>query len=149
MKKLLATVCAVTMAMGGVMSGVAPVVAAPMVPQPTIERTSDVQNVQERRYREGRRGYYRQGDRHYYNGYRGYRHHRPGYRRHGDFWFPAGAFIAGAIISGAMNDGPRRAPRATSRHVSWCYDRYRSYRSYDNTYQPNNGPRRQCVSPYR
>ncbi|MCB8828228.1 BA14K family protein, partial [Escherichia coli] len=28
----------------------------------------------------------------------------------------------------------------------WCYNRYRSYRAYDNTYQPNNGPRRQCVS---
>lgn len=33
-------------------------------------------------------------------------------------------------------------------HVQWCYNRYRSYRSSDNTFQPNNGPRRQCVSPY-
>ena len=29
-------------------------------------------------------------------------------------------------------------------HVSYCYDRYRSYRESDNTFQPNHGPRRQC-----
>ena len=33
-------------------------------------------------------------------------------------------------------------------HVRWCHNRYRSYRQWDNTYQPYNGPRRQCVSPY-
>lgn len=33
-------------------------------------------------------------------------------------------------------------------HVDWCYSRYRSYRAYDNTFQPYNGPRRQCYSPY-
>ncbi|MGV3652562.1 MAG: BA14K family protein, partial [Devosia sp.] len=27
-------------------------------------------------------------------------------------------------------------------------DRYRSYRASDNTFQPYNGPRQQCVSPY-
>ncbi|PND23720.1 BA14K family protein, partial [Sinorhizobium sp. M4_45] len=30
----------------------------------------------------------------------------------------------------------------------WCQNRWRSYRAYDNTYQPNSGPRRICVSPY-
>ncbi|TIP33596.1 MAG: BA14K family protein, partial [Mesorhizobium sp.] len=29
-----------------------------------------------------------------------------------------------------------------------CHDRYRSYRAWDNTFQPYNGPRRQCISPY-
>jgi len=33
-------------------------------------------------------------------------------------------------------------------HTSWCYARYRSYRAYDNTFQPYYGPRRICVSPY-
>ena len=37
---------------------------------------------------------------------------------------------------------------AGSLHVRWCYDRYRSYRHWDNTFQPYHGPRRQCVSPY-
>ena len=33
-------------------------------------------------------------------------------------------------------------------HVQWCYDRWRSYRASDNTYQPLFGARRECVSPY-
>jgi hypothetical protein len=33
-------------------------------------------------------------------------------------------------------------------HINWCYNRYRSYREYDNTFQPYNGPRRECYSPH-
>ena len=33
-------------------------------------------------------------------------------------------------------------------HMRWCYDRYRSCRAHDNTYQSVNGPRRQCHSPF-
>lgn len=42
------------------------------------------------------------------------------------------------------------APRydLSSAHVRWCENRYRSYRAYDNTFQPYNGPRQQCYSPY-
>ena len=42
---------------------------------------------------------------------------------------------------------PRRYSHS-SRHVRWCYNRYRSYRAWDNTFQPYHGPRRQCRSPY-
>ena len=41
-----------------------------------------------------------------------------------------------------------RTERLSRAHVQWCYDRYRSYRVWDNTFQPNYGPRRQCISPY-
>ncbi|UVK36340.1 BA14K family protein [Mesorhizobium sp. AR10] len=41
-----------------------------------------------------------------------------------------------------------RAQRLSSAHVQWCYDRYRSYRAWDNSFQPYNGPRQQCWSPY-
>ncbi|WP_133116132.1 BA14K family protein [Mesorhizobium wenxiniae] len=43
----------------------------------------------------------------WYRGYRGYRHYRPGYHRHNDFWFPAGAFVAGALLGSviANNNG--------------------------------------------
>jgi len=41
-----------------------------------------------------------------------------------------------------------RAGRLSNAHVQWCYNRYRSYRAYDNTFQPYNGPRQQCWSPY-
>lgn len=45
---------------------------------------------------------------------------------------------------------PRRIHRyrLSQAHVDWCYARYRSYRASDNTFQPYNGPRRQCLSPY-
>lgn len=39
-------------------------------------------------------------------------------------------------------------PAPVSAHVRWCSARYRSYRAWDNTFQPYNGPRRQCASPY-
>ena len=86
----------------------------------------------------------RRGNYGYYNGHRGYRDRRPGYRNYNGFWFPPAAFIAGAVIGNAINN----ASRTNSAHVDWCYDRYRSYRASDNTFQPNTGPRRQCNSPY-
>ena len=85
----------------------------------------------------------------WYNGYRGYPYRRYGYRYHNGFWFPAGAFIAGALIGGAIanNNGYyNNGYGGGSSHVQWCYDRYRSYRAYDNTFQPYNGPRQQCYS---
>lgn len=92
---------------------------------------------------------YRRHGASYWRGHRGYRHYRPGYRRHGDLWFPLAAFAAGAIISGAIaNDRPPPAAAYGNAHVRWCSQRYRSYRAYDNTFQPYNGPRRQCISPY-
>ena len=102
--------------------------------------------------RRGRDTFERRGRDTYWRGHRGYRDYRPGYRRHGDFWFPAAAFIAGAIISGAIANQPpvRQGSRSgvADPHLEWCYARYRSYRSSDNTFQPYNGPRRQCTSPY-
>jgi hypothetical protein len=84
----------------------------------------------------------------YWNGHRGYREYHRGYRRHGDYWFPLAAFGAGALITGAIiNSENNRVYRGDS-HVQWCYDRYRSYRASDNTFQPNYGPRQQCRSPY-
>ncbi|MEQ1955338.1 BA14K family protein [Mesorhizobium sp. CN2-181] len=96
--------------------------------------------------REARRDY-RRG---YYRGYRGYDYYRPGYRRYDDgYWYPAAAFIAGAIVSGAIaNSQPRVIVEEGGSHAQWCYNRYRSYRAYDNTFQPYNGPRQQCISPY-
>ncbi len=41
-----------------------------------------------------------------------------------------------------------RARRVGDAHVRWCYERYRSYRAWDNTFQPYHGPRRACVSPF-
>ena len=107
----------------------------------------------ERGWRADRRDRHWRGDRGYrhgwYGGHRGYRYARPGYRHHNGYWFPLAAFATGAIIGGAIATQP--APRAggiNPRHYQWCANRYRSYDSYSNTFQPYNGPRQRCYSPY-
>lgn len=67
----------------------------------------------------------------------------------------AGAIIGGAIIGAIIAGQERRHNRRDRRkyyrgdaHEQWCYRRYRSYRAWDNTYQPYRGHRRQCISPY-
>lgn len=144
---------------------------------PEAAASSDVQDVQYRRYYGGPGfygprfygprfygpryygprvygGYYGRG---WYGGYRGYPYYRRGYRYYDGYWFPLAAFGAGAVIGGAIA-APRYyepaptyvAPRAgiNPSHVAWCESRYRSYRAYDNTFQPYRGPRQQCYSPY-
>jgi len=97
----------------------------------------------------------RRGDWGYYNGHRGYREYRRGYRQYNGWWFPPAAFVAGAIIGGAIANQPVVAPppvyapvRLSAAHVNWCENRWRSYRVSDNSFQPLNGPRQVCVSPY-
>ncbi|OJT96379.1 MAG: hypothetical protein BGN83_21830 [Rhizobium sp. 63-7] len=172
MNKWMARIATVGLSMAVVFSSMVPSSAMPL---PQVSRAeSPVVNVAEqgarvypnewrhnRNWRGDRRGWRgdrgwrhgrnwdRRGDRRHgwYNGHRGYRDYRRGYRRHGGYWFPLAAFGAGAIIGGAMNQ-PRVYRNVGSDHVSWCQNRWRSYRAYDNTYQPYNGPRRVCVSPY-
>lgn len=95
-------------------------------------------------HRQGRQDRFeRRGNRAYYNGHRGYDQPRRGYRQHNGVWFPAAAFIVGAIIGGALENQPRAGGNA---HVQYCYNRYQSYRASDNSFQPYVGGRRQCVS---
>lgn len=167
MSKTLCAVMAATFAAGAAV----PAVAAPAMARsaPAIDG-GNVVNVQsqrqERRFdrRQDRREnrFERRQDRRearferrngnpYYNGRRGYRDKRPGYRQYNGFWFPAAAFITGAIVGGAVSGGTSTTvvvPRGSA-HVDWCQNRYRSYRVSDNSFQPYNGPRQACVSPYR
>jgi|UPI00056BCBEB hypothetical protein len=93
------------------------------------------------RYRYGDNGY-RNSNRYYRDGY-----NDRGYYRHNDNGAAAiiGGLAVGAIIGGIIASQPRARSYGSS-HVDWCYSRYRSYRASDNTYQPNYGSRRQCVS---
>lgn len=153
MKKILSTICAAAMGLTAIVSTMTPAGAAPVLFPKLEAGASDVQQV-----RDGPGRFYRRGNNYYYNGHRGYRHSRPGWRQYDGWWFPPAAFVAGAIIGGAIASQPApvyrepvpvyRQPRYGDAHVEWCFDRYRSYRAYDNTFQPNNGPRKQCVSPY-
>lgn len=100
------------------------------------------------RYRDRDVGWRDRGDRYgWYRGHRGYRYQRPGYRYYDGYWFPLAAFGIGTIIGGAIANDRTYVGGGVS-HVNWCANRYRSYRAYDNTFQPYNGPRRQCISPY-
>jgi hypothetical protein len=141
--KLTKTISAYTL---GILIACTPVipVSAATFPPSTFEvkqayKSSDAENVQYRRDRN------RQG---YYNGHRGYRDRRPGYRRNSDgYWYPFAAFGAGAIIGGAIKNQSQRRLNS-SQHVQWCMERYKSYRSSDNTYVPRAGLRAACSSPY-
>lgn len=157
MKQLLVSISAavaVSFAIGT--AGPAAATATSIPKQPAI--SSDVVQVQwrwrdsNRSHRPGRMSRYDRQHRFdrrrgYYNGWRGYRERRRGYRYHDGWWFPPTAFALGAIIGGATS---RAAPQGSLsiQHVRWCEDRYRSYRASDDTFQPYDGPRRRCFSPY-
>ena len=144
-------------------AGVTPVEAFPITAPLKIERF-EVQSVQYRgdrgnmrgewgrryyhqRYYGGHRGgYYGRGGYYRGNGYYGRRYYHDGYDNNAGLII--GGLAAGAIIGGIIASQPRDYGGPGS-HTSWCYSRYRSYRAYDNTFQPYNGPRRQCYSPYR
>jgi len=159
MQKSLSGLCAV-LTISVALASTAPVDAAPIFAPQVQAAQPDVIQVRDswRRHHGGR--WQNHG---WYNGHRGHRRHRPGLRYYNGFWFPGGAFIAGAIIGSALADSdPYYAERYYRRdygeryyrdysggsHVDWCYARYRSYRAWDNTFQPYHGPRQQCYSPY-
>ncbi len=99
--------------------------------------------------RDARRGYYRDGRYGWYNGHRGYRDYRPGYRRHKRLLVPGRRIPRWCDRGrGSVRTSPVYRRSVGSSHVEWCYNRYRSYRASDNTFQPYNGPRQQCWSPY-
>ncbi|SFU03643.1 BA14K family protein [Mesorhizobium sp. YR577] len=87
-----------------------------------------------------------------------YRHHRPRpyYGGYDDYYGGSGIYFNFSAPSYRYVEPryryvqPRRYQRArlSRAHVNWCYNRYRSYRAYDNTFQPYGGPRQQCWSPY-
>lgn len=121
-------------------ASIMPAAAAPMLGGQGASAQSDVIKVDGRRF-------YRRGDHAYYRGHRGYRHHRRGYREYNGFWFPPAAFALGVIIGQAAQQPTYRVPYNAA-HYQWCENRYRSYRVYDNSFQPYHGPRQQCYSPY-
>ncbi len=82
----------------------------------------------------------------YYNGYRGWNRHRPGFRRHNGWWYPPAAFGVQIIVPRARQH--HRAHGLPPEHYIWCDRRYRSYRTWDDTFQPYHGPRQLCNSPY-
>lgn len=159
MNRVITGLLATTLSVSFAVAAAIPAEAAPAYVPLTASSSTDIQTVdykpwmKNRHFRgnrnfNGNRNFYRGGNSAYWNGHRGYREYRPGYRRHGDYWFPLAAFAAGALISGAIVNSENNRVHQGNGHVQWCYDRYKSYRASDNTFQPYNGPRQQCRSPY-
>lgn len=146
MRKFVSGALAAILSVSFIGAEMLPASASPLPVPQGLNSTSDVQAVDwrrgDRRYYK-RRAYQRRGDGYYWRGHRGYDHYRRGYRRHGDLWFPLAAFATGAIISGAIANDRPPAYRGNA-HIQYCYNRYKSYRASDNTFQPYNGPRQQC-----
>lgn len=90
------------------------------------------------------------GKRGYYNGHRGYRYARKGYRHHRGYYYPRSAFSFELRIAPRVHRPRYVEPRynAVNSHVSWCANRYRTYRVSDNTYIPRVGHRAYCQSPF-
>lgn len=74
-----------------------------------------------------------------WRGYRGSPERLPGLRQHSDgYWYPKKAFAADCS----------KYEKCVTNHASWCRSSYWSYREQDGTYQPYQGKRRKCVSPF-
>ena len=126
-----------------------PAVATEAAPIVQVQRRFPRRRAYNRGFRAGRNSVIRRN-----RGFRN-RYYRPRYNR--------GAAIAGGVIGGlalgaiiANSQRPvyrdrvvvRRSNGFSAAHHGWCSARYRSYRSYDGTFQPYHGPRKLCRSPY-
>lgn len=163
MKKIGSTICAALIACTSMAAAVSSANAAPL-PVKIPQAKAPIHDVQFRRdhdrhrhvdrHRIHRPRFEHRGGWAYYNGHRGYREYRRGYRQHNGWWFPPAAFVAGAVIGSAIASQAAAPPvyaapvRLSAAHVDWCQARWKSYRVSDNTYQPYDGPRQACVSPY-
>ncbi|WP_235890750.1 BA14K family protein [Martelella alba] len=145
----------------------APAGAMPLAAAPDAGGSPHVVKVQSRGgywYDGPRSGYwYEEPGYYYYEDDYYYRERRPPPRErrrdddNDDDWVPAavlgaGALILGGVIAASQNDKNQPAQTTVTginpRHYEWCAQTYRSYRRADNTYQPYNGQRQQCFSPY-
>ncbi|KAA0689109.1 BA14K family protein [Neorhizobium sp. P12A] len=148
------------------LSSVLPAQAFPSINSPALQ-SSDVQLIQYHGRGSGGRGhggYWPRGGRHYGGYHRGYGRHGGyygGYRRYGGYGGHGyygggygygnnyGGLVIGGLAAGVLLGSMLAQPRYYGNSgQSWCYSRYRSYRAYDNTFQPYHGPRRQCIAPY-
>jgi len=144
LKAGLAALCLAGMLSVPAVAGPAPV-NAPAGPAASV--ANDLIQVRDHRWR---RAPPRHWSRHHYRENRRWRrhHYRPYYHR--PHYRGSGFYLGlGLGVPAYRYVEPRRYYRpAGNAHVRWCYNRYRSYRAWDNTFQPYYGPRRQCRSPY-
>ncbi len=128
-------------------TSIAPTIAAPIhipAPQNTLDVNNSVVDVRHRGHRHHRHAYKRGKYKRHNNHYRGSRHHR-GHRYSRSNRNIVPYIIGGVILGSAIAQSSNRG----SNHVRWCDRKYRSYDVRSDTFQPYNGPRKRCNSPYR
>lgn len=146
MKPIRTALCAALMALSLTPAYSAPLNISASLPLHVEQRTADILQI---RHRDGRRYWRYDGRRNWHRGDDWYRYRRP-WRSGPSFGLYLGVPVfPGPYYEPYYNYRPRPIyRRPVNSHVSWCYQRYRSYRAYDNSFQPYYGPRRQCRSPY-
>lgn len=146
MKKLTSMICAASIFLP--MALAQPALSAPLnIPAPVLGHSSG--SVVDVQYRH-RRGHYNSSRYHYRKHRYDRRYDRRHYHRRSNGNAAAaiiGGLAAGAIISGMANQSS--AGSRTNSHVNWCMNKYRSYDPRSDTFQPYNGGRKYCNSPYR
>lgn len=161
---LLQSITAGLVALGIAAGAVAPVTAAPVMARPAAPMNVAVPDIvpvraewagtkQREIWLRNRHNW--RGER-WRNNHEWRRYHRRDNWRwrdnHRRYYGGSGIFLGLGALGAYDYYAPRRTYRTYqggSAHVRWCYNRYRSYRASDNTYQPYHAPRRQCRSPYR
>lgn len=134
-------------ASGANAAGPAGAISAPAVSGGMVHQ---VQGNEDRSWNRGDRRWHR-GDRRWDRGRYDRRWHRDRYDRR---YYRSRPNVYFEFNAGPRYVEPRRIYRQAPRynlsraHYNWCSNRYRSYRAYDNSFQPYNGPRRACYSPY-
>jgi hypothetical protein len=75
---------------------------------------------------------------------------RPAHRRYYDNYFdvPQPRYSGRRAIGGNPGIGGSSRLGAADTHQEWCAARYRSYRVSDDSFQPFDGVRRPCISPF-
>lgn len=75
---------------------------------------------------------------------------RPAHRRYYNNYFdvPTPRYSGQRRIGGNPATGGSSRLEGAQNHVDWCASRYRSYRASDDTFQPFEGPRKPCLSPF-
>jgi hypothetical protein len=119
----------------------ATIMVGSMAPAAGQESLASRGDTPSHRYHQSYRPYANYNDYRYYQGHRAYRYSTPGYGYYSGFGFPSAAFL-GLFLGGVLRSA------GADVHVQWCFNHYRSYRAYDNTYSPRRGIRRACASPY-
>lgn len=101
------------------------------------------------------------------NGFKGYHHYRRGYVKYKDnWWYPEAAFVTSSHLStkgaslkvvsdakrvfltASSESSEKKEPWMLKQHIESCRARYRSYNQNDNSFQPFQGPRKQCLSRF-